>query len=196
MLFAIFEKSINALTAFNYHSDACCAELAGKTIAIAITFPVTGIVFHFGEQVTISHGRPEQFDLLLEGSLYSLIKLQTTNRLTNVPDLKITGDLTLARSFGELLKLSNIDWQALLAAGVGDIAAYNLSQWWCARVRDLKAMRQAWQRNVTSYLQDETRSLPSALEAESFYQEIDELRDAAARVDARLAALEMSRDNS
>jgi ubiquinone biosynthesis protein UbiJ len=44
--------------------------------------------------------------------------------------------------------------------------------------------------NTAEYLQEESRALPAALEAQAFYDDVDRLRDGVERAAARLARLE------
>jgi ubiquinone biosynthesis protein UbiJ len=44
--------------------------------------------------------------------------------------------------------------------------------------------------NAAEYLQEESRAVPAALEAEAFYSDVERLRDDVERAEARLVRLE------
>jgi ubiquinone biosynthesis protein UbiJ len=103
---------------------------------------------------------------------------------------EITGDLHVAESFAAVLKLARPDMEDVLAGFVGDIAAHELGRAAAAGVAWLGRAAQSLERNSAQFLQEESRELPAALEAQAFYDDVESLRDAVERAAARLARLE------
>lgn len=98
----------------------------------------------------------------------------------------ISGDAELAQELNQLLKKYHIDWEELLAKVFGDSVAHcvgssarNVSGWG-------KDTACKMQQNFTDYLQEELRLLPTREAVEDFMQDVDQLRDDCARIEALL----------
>ena len=94
--------------------------------------------------------------------------------------VRMSGDRALAQRFSEALAGIDIDWEEQLSHLTGDIAAHEI-------MRGLGAARHGTQRlgrslgdNLSEYLTEE----------EDFLGDVDELRDAVERLEARIALLE------
>jgi ubiquinone biosynthesis accessory factor UbiJ len=103
---------------------------------------------------------------------------------------EIAGSPEVAERFAALLKLARPDIEDALAGFVGDVPAHALAN--AARdVRDwLGRAAAAFRMNTAEFLQEESRTLPAALEAQAFYSDVERLRDDVERAAARLARLE------
>jgi ubiquinone biosynthesis protein UbiJ len=103
---------------------------------------------------------------------------------------ELTGDLQVAERFATLLKLARPDLEEELARWVGDVPAHALGEAARGAGAWLKRAAAALRMNTAEYLQEESRALPAALEAQAFYDDVDRLRDGVERAAARLARLE------
>jgi ubiquinone biosynthesis protein UbiJ len=103
---------------------------------------------------------------------------------------EITGDLHVAESFGALLELARPDLEEVLAGFVGDIAAHEIGRAAADGLAWLTRAARSFEMNTAEYLQEESRALPAALEAQAFYDDVERLRDDVERAAARLARLE------
>ena len=78
----------------------------------------------------------------------------------------------------------------MLSGIVGDIAAHRVGE----VVRDLGRWavetRDTMQQNVSEYLSEESRAVPTQYEADAFRDDVEQLRDAVDRAEARVARLE------
>jgi ubiquinone biosynthesis protein UbiJ len=103
---------------------------------------------------------------------------------------EIAGSPEIAERFAALLKLARPDLEDALARWVGDVPAHALARaaqdagGWLLRAAS------ALRLNTAEFLQEESRVLPAALEAQAFYADVERLRDDVERAAARLALLE------
>ncbi len=103
----------------------------------------------------------------------------------------VEGDLALANAFVALLR--EFDWVLALRPWLGDIGAARAAQ----AITDLKGWRDravdSVGRNLAEYAAHETPMLADRNAVRRFVAGVDDLRDAAARLEARLAWLERRR---
>jgi ubiquinone biosynthesis protein UbiJ len=102
---------------------------------------------------------------------------------------EITGNLGVAEQFADLLRFARPDLEELLSHWVGDIAAHEIGRAAGAAARWLERAADALMRNTGEYLQEESRVLPAATEAQAFYAEVERLRDDVERAAVRLERL-------
>jgi ubiquinone biosynthesis protein UbiJ len=89
-----------------------------------------------------------------------------------------------------MLSEASIDWEELLSNIVGDIPAYQAgstvrkgNEWVSETVDAMKS-------NVAEYLSEESRVVPAKAEVNQFMEDVDDLRMASDRLEARLKLLE------
>ena len=104
--------------------------------------------------------------------------------------LFITGDANFAADCQQLMQNLDIDWEAVLAEYVGDEPAYRAGQVF-AKLKDAyKFARKKIKPQIQDYLRDEIK-VTAGVQVEDFALEVDECRDHCARLEARVAALEV-----
>lgn len=103
-------------------------------------------------------------------------------------DARVTGDGVMASDFSTLLR--QIDWVLVLSPWMGPVLATRTTQaaetLWGART----GTREALARSLAEYLVYEARLLAEGQAVREFVAGVDEVRDAADRLEARLALLE------
>ena len=107
-----------------------------------------------------------------------------------VERVEITGDAEIAARYRDLLELARPDWEEELSRLVGDLPARRLSLAARAALSWARGVARTARANVAEYLEEESRALVSKPEVEEFLASVDELRETADRVEARLARLE------
>jgi ubiquinone biosynthesis protein UbiJ len=128
----------------------------------------------------------------LRATPLDLVKLARAGSVSDVKRTQATlsGDLQVAERYSQLLKFAKPDLEDELAKWVGDVPAHALGRFardageWLGRAAGALRM------NTAEFLQEESRALPAALEAEAFYADVERLRDDVERAAARLARLE------
>jgi ubiquinone biosynthesis accessory factor UbiJ len=187
---------LNRNIAQSGRARALAEQLEGR--ALALRLEATALSFFFlvkggGIQIETRHdGEP---DATLAGTplaLLSLVGPAAADRLRG-SGIRIAGDAEIAQRFQELLQQAQPDFEEELSRVFGDVAAHQMANFargffdWGRKAADSLAL------NVSEYLQEEGRDVPTRIELEEFLEAVDHLREAADRVEARLARLEARR---
>jgi ubiquinone biosynthesis protein UbiJ len=101
---------------------------------------------------------------------------------------KVTGDGVLASDLSALLR--QLDWAVALAPYLGPVAAARADQALHGLARWHAQARAAVAQSMAEYLVHEARVLAEGEAVREFVREVDELREAADRLAARIAVLE------
>ena len=188
-LTALVNRQIKATTP----ARELCAELDGKVMAVRVKD--TGLVMYLfvcPDEIAIFSDFDGDPDVAITGSILSLARLAGPNGEDAIRDgsLELIGDAEIAQAFQKLLSYGKPDIEEELSGVIGDVAAHRVGE--VARsIGDWGREAGATLRqNITEFLQEERRDLPSRYEVETFTRKVDELRDDVARVEARLKQLE------
>ena len=103
--------------------------------------------------------------------------------------IHIAGDAELAQHLQKWLSNFDPDWDELISRTFGDVLGFQIAR--SARGFGSWLTRSMSQFAATSadYLQDESRDIANRIELESWYEEVDDLRDAIERASRRIDAL-------
>jgi ubiquinone biosynthesis protein UbiJ len=177
-------------------SSARAAVLARRLEGTSLQIDVDGIIrirlsTHRGRLALLA-GDDSPADAVISGSLPALLQLlkAAAPRGAGLAAAQIRGDAEIADRYRELLALARPDPEEELSRWIGDLPARRVSQFasgaldWARRARRTAAM------NIAEYLQEEGRDLVNRTELDEFLRGVDELRDTADRVGARLGRLE------
>ena len=130
-------------------------------------------------------------DAVISGSLPALLQLLKAGRgPPGKGGAEIRGDAEIANLYRELLLLARPDPEEELSRWIGDFPARRLSQFAERALGFARHARRTVGENVAEYLQEESRDLVNTTELDEFLRTVDELRETADRVDARLGRLE------
>ena len=191
-LAAIFNRNI----AQSGRARALAEQLEGRSLALRLE--ATALSFFFivrDGRMTIETQHEGEADATLAGTplaLLSLVGPGAADRLRGSA-IRIAGDAEVAQRFQELLQQAQPDFEEELAGIFGDVAAHQMANFarglfdWGRKAADSLAL------NVSEYLQEEGRDVPTRIELEEFLEAVDHLREAADRADARLSRLEARR---
>ncbi len=188
-LTALVNRQIRATTP----ARELCAELDGKVMAIRVKD--TSLALYFcacPDEIALFGDYDGEPDVLISGSILSLARLAGASGEDAIRDgsLELIGDAELAQSFQKLLGYGKPDIEEELSGVIGDAAAHRLGE----IARSIGGWRKdasaTLRQNITEFLQEERRDVPSRYEVETFTRKIDELRDDVARAEARLNSLE------
>ncbi len=170
-----------------------CAELQGKVVAIRVRNTALAMYVRVdaGELSLLGTYEAEP-DAAITGSLLALARLAGDSGEAAVRDgaLELAGDAEVARNFQRLLRFGRPDVEEELSGLVGDVAAHEIGEFARRLGRWGEQARDTMRRNLSEYLQEESRALPTRYEVEEFRESVEALRDDAARLDARLQRLE------
>jgi ubiquinone biosynthesis protein UbiJ len=169
-----------------------CTELEGTVVAVRVRNTALAMYFLVGPDGLDIRSYAEDPDVVISGSLLALTRLAGPSADEAIRDgsIELSGDAETAQSFQRLLAYGKPDIEEELSSVLGDVAAHGLGD----IVRNVgrwgKNAHETVRQNVREYLQEESRTLPSRYEVDSFRQQTDTLRDDVERFEARLRRLE------
>lgn len=192
-LAAVIETALNGYLALDPEVRSRCAALDGSVIAmqlkgIALTLyflPTTDRIDVLGHY----EGKP---DTLLTGtpaSLFRLAVVRSEEQLFN-SGVEFHGDTEKGERFRDILASVDIDWEELLSRVTGDAIAHQMGN--VARSLTATATQglTSLQDDVSEYLREESRLVPTAIEVNNLLEEIDTVRLDTDRLEARIQRLE------
>lgn len=103
--------------------------------------------------------------------------------------MRIEGDADLARRLQRLAERFDPDWRQPFAAIFGDVVGVQIANGFAAALKQARAGGRSFAENAAEYLTEESRDVVPRAELEAFYDDVDALRDDAARLAARVARL-------
>jgi ubiquinone biosynthesis protein UbiJ len=131
-------------------------------------------------------------DAVISGSLPSLLQLFNSGGPPQRQGAaQIRGDAEVANRYRELFMLARPDPEEELSRWIGDFPARRLSQFARRALATVSRVRRTAGENIAEYLQEEGRDLVNKTELEEFLRGVDDVRETADRIEARLAGLEL-----
>jgi len=190
-LAALVNRQIRATTP----ARELCAELDGKVIAIRVKD--TGLAMYFcvcPDEIAILGDYTDEPDVAITGTILTLARLAGLGGEDAIRDgsLELIGDVEIAQSFQKLLSYGKPDIEEELSGVIGDVAAHRLGEIARSVGSWGKEAGSTLRQNITEFLQEERRNVPSRYEVDTFTKRVDALRDDVARVEARLNRLEQT----
>ncbi len=168
-----------------------CAELDGSVIAVRVKNTALAMYFQVGaDAIHLSSEFDDEPDAVISGSLLSLASLASGEAAIRSGEVELRGDAELAQSFQQLWRLARPDLEEELSRLVGDAPAHGIGEAARRIGKWGRDARDTIHQNVSEYLQEESRAVPSRYEVDAFQRKVDTLRDDVARLGARIGILE------
>ena len=197
MLDQIIASSLEkALKKYLQHDETSLDKLAaldGKVISIENTLPpFTLFLFPSINGIRISTDHKGEPDAIIRGNPVSLTALMTSTKSSDVmfsQHASLHGDTVIGQEFSNILKQIDFDWEEELSHITGDPIAHQIGR----TVREFaewgNQVRQSSHANVSEYLHEEIRLLPTRDELNHFLNGVDQLRNDTDRLEQRIARL-------
>ena len=135
---------------------------------------------------------PVEVAARVEADVLVLLRVARSKQCQSMLDdgtLLVQGDSGLVRQIGSVFAAVEIDWEEVAAAYVGDLVAYQVGVW----LRRVKAYRRRsfenFRMDVSEYLQEESRVVPTRVEMERFLNDAHELEASIGYLEARVRRL-------
>ena len=103
--------------------------------------------------------------------------------------LRISGDTELGQAFQDLLTSVDVDWEEQLSHITGDSIAHQAGKTLRALQLWLSDSSRTLRLDLSEYLQEEARILPTRIEIQHFLDQVDQLRTDTDRLEARIRRL-------
>lgn len=190
---ALIEISFNRYLALDPDAKSELKKLSGKTLKIIIRELDLPIFLHVnGMQLNVLSVYEDEVDASMCASMFDLAKLALVNDSGESMlggEIEMSGNMEVGRQFRSILKNVDIDWEEVVSKYTGDIVAHQLgntvraiSQWGGDTINSLS-------KDMSEYLQEESRELPSSSEVKQFLKSVDEVRLSVERAEARIKLL-------
>jgi ubiquinone biosynthesis protein UbiJ len=193
-LAAALESALNRYLKLDMDAGELLAPLAGKVIALTVEpFGETVYLCPTESAIQVLDAYPEPPDTRISGSLSALGMMGISSRPMRAVfsgEVKIEGDVATGRKFQALFDRLNIDLEEQLSRFTGDVIAHQIGNFFRTGTRWTRESIRTFELNLSEFLQEETRDLPAAPEAEIFYRRVDELRTDFDRLNSRVERLE------
>ncbi|HTN29959.1 MAG TPA: SCP2 sterol-binding domain-containing protein [Pseudomonas sp.] len=192
-LLAAVERGLNPLLALDAVALPRLARLQGKVLAIECPSPALQLyVLPAAEGLTLASHWEAPADCRLIAPASELLRLATSQDKVAVlhgPEVDLQGDATALTELAEILQSLELDWEYQLGRWLGPLGAALIG----GRLRSaagwagdsLGSLRQ----DLADYLTEEARTLVGQREAEARFAELDTLKMALDRLEARVERL-------
>ena len=187
------ESALNGYLALDPEMRSRVTTLHGKVICIELKGFDLRLYFRpVGERIEVSshcEGEPDTSLIGTPTDLLRLVTLQSEEKLFD-SGMEFHGDTELGEQFRDILRDSEIDWEELLSRVTGDPLARQLGNLARGVADTLAKSAVTLRQDVSEYLREESRLLPTAIEVENFLEDVDRLRLDTDRLEARVQRLE------
>ncbi len=186
------ERALNRQIAQSTAARDLLASLQGRTFTVLVRGTNLRCTLRAEQDRLVLDAEASAGTATLRAAPLDLLKLMGATGLAGLKGTHadLTGDLSVAERYADLLKLTRPDLEEDLAGWIGDIPAHALGQAAQGAAAWLRRAARTVTRDTAEYLQEERRLLPAPLEVQAFYAEVDRLRDDVDRAAARLVRLE------
>jgi ubiquinone biosynthesis protein UbiJ len=184
-------STINAYLKLNPASKSQRAAVAGQAITLhLLPFQLTFQLIFAPHEVVVVRGEQQLANASIAGTPAQLLQA-ACDKNRRAHDLILEGDATLISATLDLFAASQIDWEEQMARFVGDIPAHYAGQLIKTLRQAAHAVDRSISTNVSEYLQEEAQLFPNREEVNEFLTEVDALRAAVDRLEARINQLHL-----
>jgi ubiquinone biosynthesis accessory factor UbiJ len=188
---AAVETLLNRSIGESLEAGTVARRLEGATFEVDLTGLARVRASICTGRLALAKDAPGEADARIRGSLFALIERFARPSASDARQgIEISGNAEVAAGYRELIELARPDWEDELARVLGDLPARRLSLALRSGFSWFKKAGRTAAQNLAEYLQEESRDLVNRPELEEFLAAVDELRETADRVGARLERLE------
>ncbi len=184
---AMLNRGIDAST----DAQALARRLEGTSLQIDVDSALSVRASAHQGRLVLAAGDDGAASAVISGSVPALLQLfKGAPRQPGKPSAQIRGDAEVANLYRELFTLARPDPEEELSRWIGDFAARRVAGFARQTMAFAGHLKRTAGENIAEYLQEEGRDLVNATEHEEFLRGVDEVRETADRIEARLARLE------
>jgi len=194
-----FARILNRNIAASGRARALLAELEGRSLELRFAAtPLRIRLAAAADTLTVVPAGEERADAVIEGTPLSFLRLASGDAAQSIRagGMDVTGDAEIAEGFRRLLDAARPDLEEELSRFTGDAAAHYAARFAREAAEFGRRAGDIFARNVSEYLAEESRDVPTRIEAEEFIEGVDRLREAVDRLEARVAAAGRARSRA
>ncbi len=192
LIASTLEMLINQALKFDSPSLQTLNQLSGQIICIELSgLDLKFTLFPDNQGIIILSDYEGEVDVHIKAAPFTLLNLlrQPETTLSNNPDVIIDGKMSIAQQLLHFLKGLDIDWEKQVAQWLGDFPAHKLGTLFQQCQAYTHERLNALPLNLSKYLQEKTRFLPSRAEMEHFLKAVNGLHDDLDRLVQRVQRL-------
>jgi ubiquinone biosynthesis protein UbiJ len=162
-------------------------ELEGKVISMKIRDTEHHLDFIMIENKLQAVNDSDDHDVQITGSLLTFTSLIKNSPEEAVRDglLNFQGDIGTGQKFQELMRYAKPDFEEELSRVFGDMAEQNIGKVNSKVSHWVKDSKNILEQNISEYLQEEQKILPSQYEFNKFQVAVNKLRDDVDRIEIK-----------
>lgn len=168
-------------------------RLAGKVIAVHCQSPAFELyLLPSGDGLQLAAQWQADADCTLSAPATSLVRLALSSDKTSVlhtPEVNLDGDSSVLLELAGILQDLELDWEYELSRWLGPIASTLLAGHLRLRVGLATGAATSLRQDLADYLSEESRTLVGQREADARFAELDQLKLALDRLEARIERL-------
>jgi len=172
------------------------SQFEGKRVQIKIDDLQLEYNFYFlDNELFVSEIAHQSITASINGNLNDFLSALAAEHSSDAVfkgQLNFTGDVNTAKQFQTFAQSLNIDWHEPLAQFFGDPVGHTIASGITKLSEWLIDTGKTVQTDISEYLQEESRVTPSESEQQQFFQQVDQLRSRADRLNARFNQLASS----
>lgn len=192
-LLAGVEAGLNRVLRLDATALPRLQKLAGKVIAVHAQSPAFDLYLLPGaDGLQLAAQWQAEADCTLEAPASSLLRLALSADKTAVlhaPELSLSGDSAALLELAGILQDLELDWEYELSRWLGPLASTLLAGHLRSRAGLASGAASSLRQDLADYLSEESRSLVGQREAETRFTELDHLKLALDRLEARIERL-------
>ncbi|MGR5557199.1 ubiquinone biosynthesis accessory factor UbiJ [Vibrio fortis] len=189
---AVIETSLNTLVNDDPDLVRRLSRLKGQIIQVNLKELNKTLTFVFSQQIDVLADYEGQPDCYLSLNLSVLPELREQSNITKLikqDKLILEGDIQLAQKFAQLMTDCKPDLEEWLSRVTGDVVAHTLAQGVKNVGGFVASQANKHQNHFAQVLTEEWKIAPAPLEVAHFCDQVDDVKSAAARLEAKLNAL-------
>lgn len=191
------EAALNRALALDPDTRAAVHALDGQRIALTLETPALALQIRVeGDRLRVGPvDAASEADLSVRSTLGGLLAqlplLAKAQRRGPAPGgrLRVSGDAELARRLQQLATRFDPDWQLPFVTVFGEVLGVQIAQAVQGALRTARDLGTGLARDAAEYITEESRDVVPRAELEAFHDDVDQLRDDAERLAARVARL-------
>jgi len=195
-IYAAIEFALNHTISLDPNGKNLISNFHEKVIKLDISNPnITIFILAQGNNFQLLENFDGDIDTTIQANLSDLaqLSLMTNDEKTQSVfkgRIKIQGNVSLGQQFQVLFSKLDIDWEEHVSHITGDIIAHQLFSSGKKFLGWKKNSKKILGLDITEFLQYETRDLLERREVEHFLNQVDEVRNATDRIEARIKRME------
>lgn len=190
------EAALNRALSLDPDTRAAVKGLDGQRIAMTLEAPALALQISVdGERLRVGPvdpaGEPDLAVRSTLGGLLAQLPLLAKAQRAPVPGgrLRVSGDAELARRLQQLASRFDPDWQLPFVSVFGEVLGVQIAQAVRGALQQARTLASGLARDAAEYVTEESRDVVPRAELDAFHDDVDQLRDDAERLAARVARL-------